>query len=529
MTQHKQVTFSKGDGDQLQTIGYNEFWEEINARSKAKADLVLEDHASSNLAQVNNAFQTKAIHENFLELAHMEAASIIDSCEEGDNFVVSVPLVIFAVWIVLKKFKMILYKVLMVLSAQWKHVNSSKTTVTTKDENEEQENVRRVVDESGPSTRTISGPNMTEESTGSVNPWSGRLRDKKQNEREKNKMFEESLGDESFDEEHGLPHLRTPGSKHAENYVPPYARVEEKSAPQLRRSERVRYPVDRFTYNGYMCTHYAYMVSRVQHKEPTCFQEAIGKSEWESAMDDEMDALVKNDTWDLVRLPSGKKAIGSKWVYKVKCKSDGSVERYKAKPCKSHLDVVRQIMRYVKATVNYGMFYEKNAKLYLYGYTDADWAGDFMDRRSTSGYAFSIGNGMISWSSKKQPTVALSSTEAEYRGAALAACEESWSRVLMADFGFDNVDSVTIYCDNISSIMLAKNSVYHARTKHIEVHYHFIREKVLAGEIDLVYVKTNDQVADIFTKALGKEKFCYFREALGIHHMQAHSELEGEC
>ncbi|MCO5562025.1 hypothetical protein L7F22_015651 [Adiantum nelumboides] len=134
----------------------------------------------------------------------------------------------------------------------------------------------------------------------------------------------------------------------------------------------------------------------------------------------------------------------------------------------------------------------------------------------------------------------------------------------MADFGFDNVDSVTIYCDNISSIMLAKNPiyhartkhievhyhfirekvlageidlvyvkaknpVYHARTKHIEVHYHFIREKVLAGEIDLVYVKTNDQVADIFTKALGKEKFCYFREALGIHHMQAHSELEGEC
>ncbi|MCO5563234.1 hypothetical protein L7F22_016871 [Adiantum nelumboides] len=207
----------------------------------------------------------------------------------------------------------------------------------------------------------------------------------------------------------------------------------------------------------------------------------------------------------------------------------GVVSQFMQKPCKSHLDAVRQIMRYVKATVNYGMFYEKNAKLYLYGYTDADWAGDFMDRRSTSGYAFSIGNGMISWSSKKQPTVALSSTEAEYRGAALATCEESWLRALMADFGFDNVDSVTIYCDNISSIMLAKNPVYHAPTKHIEVHYHFIREKVLATEIDLVYVKTNDQVADIFTKALGKEKFCYFCEALETHHMQAHFELEGKC
>ncbi|MCO5569033.1 hypothetical protein L7F22_022739 [Adiantum nelumboides] len=107
--------------------------------------------------------------------------------------------------------------------------------VTIEDEYEEQENARRVVDKSGPSTRTISGPHMIEESTGSVNPWSGCLRDKKQDERGKKKMFEESSGDESFDEEHGLPHLRTPGSKHAEKYVPPYARVEEKSAPQLRR------------------------------------------------------------------------------------------------------------------------------------------------------------------------------------------------------------------------------------------------------------------------------------------------------
>ncbi|MCO5566959.1 hypothetical protein L7F22_020642 [Adiantum nelumboides] len=106
-------------------------------------------------------------------------------------------------------------------------------------EYEEQENVRHVVDEPGPSTRTISRPHMIEESTGSVNPWSGRLQDKKQDEKGKKKVFEESSRDESFDEEHGLPHLRTPGSKHAEKYVPPYARVEEKSAPQLRRSERV--------------------------------------------------------------------------------------------------------------------------------------------------------------------------------------------------------------------------------------------------------------------------------------------------
>ncbi|MCO5601946.1 hypothetical protein L7F22_056072 [Adiantum nelumboides] len=106
--------------------------------------------------------------------------------------------------------------------------------VTIEDEYEEQENVHHVVDEPRPSTRTILGPHMTQESTGSVNPWSGCLQD----EKGKKKMFEESSRDESFDEEHGLPHLRTPGSKHAEKYVLPYGRVEEKSAPQLRRLER---------------------------------------------------------------------------------------------------------------------------------------------------------------------------------------------------------------------------------------------------------------------------------------------------
>ncbi|MCO5605633.1 hypothetical protein L7F22_059816 [Adiantum nelumboides] len=357
-------------------------------------------------------------------------------------------------------------------------------------------------------------------------------------------------------------------------------------------------------------------------------------------MDDEIDALVKNETWNLVRLPSGKKAIGSKWVYKVKCKSDGSVERYKARlvakgyaqtkgldydetfspvakmttvklviamasmsgwklwqidvnntflngdleeevymiqpegyqhpefpyyvcRLKKELYGLKQaprawcekITRFLKkigfkqSTTDYSLFLKHVHgeiviiviyvnDLILIGSHDekildvkknANWGGDFMDKRSTSGYAFSIGNGMISWSSKKQPIVALSSTKAEYCGATMAACEQSWLRVLMVDFGFDNLDSVTIYCDNISSIMLAKNPVYHAHTKHIEVHYHFIREKVLAGETNLVYVKKNDQVAAIFTKALGKEKFCYFCEALGIHHMQAHSELEGEC
>ena len=139
-------------------------------------------------------------------------------------------------------------------------------------------------------------------------------------------------------------------------------------------------------------------------------------------------------------------------------------------------------------------------QIQLHGYTDADWAGSISDRRSTSGYVFSFGSAAVTWSSKKQPTVALSSTEAEYRGAAMAACEVAWSRKLLADMGQSIHAEVVIHCDNISSIMLANNPVYHARTKHIEVHYHFVREKVLAGEIDLVYVSIEEQVADILLR-----------------------------
>eukprot|EP00250_Pteridium_aquilinum_P023347 c26699_g1_i1 orf=1-477(-) len=159
---------------------------------------------------------------------------------------------------------------------------------------------------------------------------------------------------------------------------------------------------------------------------------------------------------------------------------------------------MRCTLCYVSATLDYALFYGADSELELYGYTDADWAGSISDRRSTSGFMFSFGSATVMWSSKKQPTVALSSTEAEYRGAVMVACEVAWLRKLLGDLGMYVDRLVVIYCDNLSSIQLARNPVFHARTKHIEVHYHFIREKVLAGEIDLIYVSTEDQVADIF-------------------------------
>ncbi|MCO5566838.1 hypothetical protein L7F22_020520 [Adiantum nelumboides] len=127
---------------------------------------------------------------------------------------------------------------------------------------------------------------------------------------------------------------------------------------------------------------------------------------------------------------------------------------------------------------------------------------------------FSLGSAAITWSSKKQPTVALSSTEAEYRGAAVAACEVAWLELLLRDLGIQVQRPVVIHCNNLSSIQLAQNPVFHAKTKHIEVHYHFIRERVLDGSINLTFVRTDELVADIFTKALEQRSCDDFKRCL---------------
>ncbi len=148
----------------------------------------------------------------------------------------------------------------------------------------------------------------------------------------------------------------------------------------------------------------------------------------------------------------------------------GVVSQFMQTPRKPHLDVVRRILRYIKHTLQCGILYEAKSQLQVHGYTDADWVGNGSDRRSTSGFMFSFGSVAVSYSSKKQPIVALSSTEAEYRGAAIVACEVIWLQKLFSDLGHSVDALVVIYCDNISSILLANNPVYHARTKHIEVH-----------------------------------------------------------
>ena len=150
------------------------------------------------------------------------------------------------------------------------------------------------------------------------------------------------------------------------------------------------------------------------------------------------------------------------------------------------------------------------------GYCDADYASDHDTRRSTTGYVFSLGSGAVSWCSKRQPTVSLSTTEIEYRAAAMAAQESSWLRELMKNLHQPIDYAIPLYSASQSTICLTENPMFHARTKHVKVQYHFVREKVLLGDINMQFVNTNNQVADIFTKGLSSTKFTEFQKQLGI-------------
>eukprot|EP00253_Pinus_taeda_P030984 PITA_30984 len=151
------------------------------------------------------------------------------------------------------------------------------------------------------------------------------------------------------------------------------------------------------------------------------------------------------------------------------------------------------------------------------GFADSNWVGSVDDHRSITSYAFSLGSEVITWSSKKQNTVFLSSAEAKYQAICAATCKVVWLWRLLQDVGEEQTIATTIKCDNKSSIKLSNNLVFQKNTKNIDTQFHFVREKVKSKEIHLEYCNTCDNVADIFTKPLGKVKIQIFREMLGIY------------
>lgn len=182
------------------------------------------------------------------------------------------------------------------------------------------------------------------------------------------------------------------------------------------------------------------------------------------------------------------------------------VSRFMHSPSMHHLGAAKHILRYVRATTSYGIWYRPSTSFNLFGFTDSDWAGAVDDRKSTSGFIFALGSGAISWNSKKQSTTALSSSEAEYIAASAAACQAIWMRRLLKDLGQAQAHATPIYCDNKATIAMTKNPVCHGRTKHIQLRHHFIREAVTEEQIVLKHCSTSEQVADGFTKALSYPK-----------------------
>ena len=166
-----------------------------------------------------------------------------------------------------------------------------------------------------------------------------------------------------------------------------------------------------------------------------------------------------------------------------------------------HMTTVKRILRFLKRTIKYGLLF-RPGPFSLQAFCDADWVGSPYDRRSTSGFCVFLGPNPISWSSKKQPTVARSSTEAKYRCLAQTAAEVTWSCSLLRDLHIPLSSIPLIWYDNVSAISLAFNPVFRARTKHINIDYHFVREKVAQKQLDVRFISTLDQVADIFTKGL---------------------------
>ncbi|KAG8492601.1 hypothetical protein CXB51_010050 [Gossypium anomalum] len=191
---------------------------------------------------------------------------------------------------------------------------------------------------------------------------------------------------------------------------------------------------------------------------------------------------------------------------------------------KQHLQAGKRVLRYLKGTLSHGLYFSKSENLKLIGYTDSDWAGSKDDMKSTSGYAFTLGSTMFCWSSKKQSIVAQSTAEAEYVAAAGAVNQAIWLRKILGDLNLYQKEATDIYCDNMPAVAIAKNPIFHGRTKHFNIKLHVVREMEQAQEIELIHCNSEDQIADIFAKALNESRFIKLREELGVSSMKTKEE-----
>lgn len=192
------------------------------------------------------------------------------------------------------------------------------------------------------------------------------------------------------------------------------------------------------------------------------------------------------------------------------------VSRFNHKHSNTHWAAVKRIFRYLQGTIKYRLRYTVSESSEMLCYTDSDWASDPDSRRSCAGHVVTMANGAISWSSKRQRTVALSSTEAEYMAMTSAVCDVLWMQQLVTELDSHGKEKITILCDNTSAISMAENDAFRPRTKHTDIRHHYVREKVESGAIGIKYVPTDKNVADSLTKAVTKQKHIFCATKMGL-------------
>ncbi|GKB81164.1 ribonuclease H-like domain-containing protein [Tanacetum coccineum] len=196
-------------------------------------------------------------------------------------------------------------------------------------------------------------------------------------------------------------------------------------------------------------------------------------------------------------------------------------------PREPYFSALKRILCYVRGTLDYGLQLFSYFTIDLVAYPDADWAGCPTTRRLTSGYYVFLGNNLLSWSAKHQPTLSRSSVEAEYHGVANAVAETCWLRNLLRELHTSLSSATLVYCDNVSAVYLSSNPVQHQRTKHIEIDIHFVRDLVATGQVRVLHVPSRNQFADVFTKGLPTALFEEFRSSLSVWCPPA--QTAGEC
>jgi hypothetical protein len=230
--------------------------------------------------------------------------------------------------------------------------------------------------------------------------------------------------------------------------------------------------------------------------------------------------LLVDTSSDLIDATLYRQIIGS-LMYLMNTRPDicfavNTLSQFLVEPRHVHLVAAKHVMRYLKGTMDYGLNYDGDHDFTLSGYTDSDWARSVADRKRTSGCYFSLGSAMISWQSRKQSSISLSTVEAEYIVTCSAKCEAIWIQNLLTGLFNLEMRATVILCDNQSCIKMTENPVFHDRSKHIEIRYHFIHDMVQRGALKLQYISTNEHVTDVLTKRLSRVKFEHFRDKLGI-------------